>query len=231
MPEVKNDISWLLLEQLHLGELPANQAESVRRSVEADADLARRLAGITQDNRPIPALRLPERRRYRLWRQVATAFARPVTWMSSASLILVLIVFAVSQSPTLLREAPWQAPPSRLFVGDSSIKGNEIAIRVLRQRHGVLSPDAHTFIRDDSFKLLITCSPSQPHRHIVSVQGNVVSALFHSDEIHCGNEQVVPGAFRIDGMQPMSICFSTRPIITSRADLGQDSVCVSLTPE
>jgi hypothetical protein len=80
-------------------------------------------------------------------------------------------------------------------------------VSLVRERDGDIAHDPSGFRPGDRFKVLVTCAAADP----VTVELTVVQA---GDEdrplapvqLSCGNRVPLPGAFRITGREPVSIC-------------------------
>jgi anti-sigma factor RsiW len=201
-------VSWLLLEQLALGELdPVRQ-----RAIEAhlagcaacraardhiEADRARPLA-------PLPELAVARARR-RAPRRVAVAAA---TLAAAAALLLFIRD----------RRAPDPSPdPSR-----GGAKGGELAVGLVRDRGGEVTLDPTGFRPGDRFKVLVTCvSAGEVDVDVAVLQAGATFHPLERARLRCGNQVPLPGAFRLTGDQPAAIC----------AIVGGQRACADLAPE
>ena len=200
-------VSWLLLEQLALGELDPVR----RRAVEAhlagcaacraardhiEADSARPLA-------PLPELAVARARRPAP-RRLAFAAA---TLAAAAALLLLIRDRAPDPSPD----------PSR-----GGAKGGELAVGLVRERGGEVAVDPTGFRLGDRFKVLVTCaSPAEVDVDVAVHQAGGVDHPLERVRIRCGNQVPLPGAFRLTGDQPAAVC----------AIVAGQRACADLAPE
>lgn len=201
-------ISWLMLERYALGELTGAEREQVERGLaESSADRAC-LDAILGDATALPPLPEPAPRR---------RAPGALLWAGAAAL-------AASLALALLRP---DAVPSRRSLGDG-VKGGEAAVLLVSERTG----QAPQSFRDgDRFKLLVTCPAWLASRmEVVVFQGaERYTPLSGTGPAACGNLVPWPGAFALDGDQPVDVCVSWRGRpARSVHELGDEAVCVHL---
>lgn len=260
-------ISWLVLEAYALGELDAEEAARVEARVADDEESQRCLAMIReQEGRalpPLPALadlapsqslseapgapeapgasgpsrldalldwlrdRLGSRRLG--WAAAAVAFA-----------CLALLLYSRGGQETGLG-SEWPGPRA-------VIKGDDIiAIGLVRERNGSITHDPASFAASDRFQALVTCPPYFALRGelVVYQDGEASFPRPPISEFACGNRVVVPGAFRLIGDAPATICLVYSDVLAASGDAieppdraaltsspgAQPAVCVTLQTE
>jgi hypothetical protein len=203
-------ISWLRLE---------------RHALAADPEIAHHLAAcgacracmaeITGDAIALPALpvRAAAEPRRRWWLVAIPALA--------AAAIALLIV--------LPREAERRDEVAL-------VKGvGEVVLGTVRERAGVVRPDARTFLPGDRWKVVVTCPPAARTMVDVAVveDGGATAAYpLAPIEIACGNRVVVPGAFTLTGTRAQRICIRIGAEARTLPRPGDEGVaCVAVAPE
>lgn len=183
-------VSWLRLEQLALGQLVDRERDDVAAHLEACA--ACRACRDHVTSAPAAALRPlavpPPRPRWR-WMAVWTT---GLAAAAAAALVLLLVG----------RERdPGELPGPRV-----AVKGGEIAIRLVRESGGATGLDPQVFVPGDRFKVRLTCPPGTRTAVISVHQGGQVYRPLANAAIGCGNDVAIPGAFALDGDQPVRVC-------------------------
>jgi hypothetical protein len=198
----REPVSWLRLEQQHLGELPAAEELS-------DADAAC-LAHIEADRRALPPLRLPERRPSRI------GWLWPSVGLATATVLAVLVWRGADEEPSLR----------------TGVKGGELAMVLVRERDGAIEEEPTTFAPGDRFKLLVTCAAADPvHWDVVVTQGDARSyPLTPSGPLACGSRVALPGAFRLTGDAPVTVCLVVQGSPWERDRVLPDGPCLRLSP-
>ncbi|HTE54514.1 MAG TPA: zf-HC2 domain-containing protein [Kofleriaceae bacterium] len=201
-------VSWLALERHVLGELDADRAGAVQAHLDACA-ACRAALGVIESDRdralpPLPDLALAAAARRRRSRRAVAAGA----------------VAALAAAAALLLVWRDRAAPDARLVGSKG--GDEVVIGLVRERGGDVALDPAGFRPGDRFKVLVTCARAGAATVEVSVrQAGSVDHPLAPVTIRCGNRVPVPGAFRLTGDQPASIC----------ASLGGASACRAVVPE
>jgi hypothetical protein len=201
---VAEPLSWLVLERYALGELAGDERRAVEaRLAESPEDRAC-LEIILQDATELPPLPAPpSRMRVRTWAPLALAAA--------AALLLMF--------------RPGDVPPAQRSVS-SGTKGGDVAILLVSDRHG----EAPTgFAAGERFKVLVTCPAwfEEPLRVVVLQDGARFEPLPAASPA-CGNHVPWPGAFRLDGDAPATVCLAWGP--RSTGEPGERAVCTVLEP-
>ena len=125
-------------------------------------------------------------------------------------------------------------------------KGGELALALVRDRGGDIDLAPTRFRDDDRFKVVVTCAPGAAlHAELVVFQaeragGQAVAAFpLAGRSLACGNRVAFPGAFRITGREPATVCLvlgaaapPSRPVIIGDGlRVADDRVCLPLDPE
>jgi hypothetical protein len=179
---------------------------------------------------PLPAALVPGPRRglraLPLRRSLAFAAA-----LAAAAMVLLSLRSALDE-PAL------RSPPSRL----PAVKGGELAIELVRERGGDIAREPDVFREGDRFEVLVTCPPgAAAHWDFVVFQaGQAFFPISAEGLLQCGNHVPLPGAFRLSGRDPATVCviLDTRSPI-DRARLAADqaralpatSKCRVIAPE
>jgi len=198
-------LSWLVLERYQLGELAPDRRREVVAHLAGCPCCRRCLAEITGDQRVLPPLPLvvPSRRRW-------GAHFRPRMLVAAAATIAALALLALLYPFSSL---PPRAgiPPSRL----ASFKGGELALSLVRDRHGGIRHHPRRFKAGDRFKALVTCPPGEKlSGQLVIFQGDAVYFPLHlAAPLGCGNRRPLSGAFQLNGDQPATVCL----VVSERA--------------
>lgn len=190
-------ISWLALERYALDELDGRAAARVRGHVDGCPACRAALGRITDDRRVLPALpALP-----------AGTVSRPPWWrrwlwtggvglaVAAAAVLLVVVVRSPDGPDRPGRIARW--------------KGGELVLTLVRDRGGAIGvvpgddPAGVADVRpDDRWKVQVTCPPRAGAAWIdvaVYQAGEPTSFPLDAHRVACGNDVVLPGAFRITG--------------------------------
>jgi hypothetical protein len=99
----------------------------------------------------------------------------------------------------------------------AGIKGGELDVSLVRERDGEIAHDPTEFRPGDRFKVLVTCAAAAPVTVELTVhQAGAAHRPLSPVELSCGNRVPVPGAFRITGREPVSICIAAGHAIECR---------------
>jgi hypothetical protein len=231
-------VSWLRLERYHLGELTPAEAADVERAVAADPatracleELRKPLAlrPLFEDpSLPRPTALSDVRARSRATR-LGRALQKPWLFVLAAT-VAALVVLLRPESATL------SLPPSHVRV-----KGGDVALELVRERHGSVDTTPTSFAEGDRFKVLLTCPPAlDGHFDVVVLQADGASfPLPAPSGVACGNRVPLSGAFSLDGNSRALVCVTW----SARADLHavlsrsgievvkNESACVALEAE
>ena len=184
-------VSWLRLERHALGELDAAGAESVSRHLDGCAACRAAMAVIHGDGDralpPLPDLTLARAARRRRALVAGTAMV-----MAAAAALLLF----------------WRhrgEPPMTTGVRG----GDHIGLSLVRERGGDIAHDPRGFRSGDRFKVLVTCAAQGPVTVEVTVrQDGAIDRPLAPAAIRCGNRVALPGAFRVVGRAPATVCVS-----------------------
>ncbi len=219
-----NRLSWLMLEQYHLDALPGDERRQAEAHLASCPFCRGRLQSIEADTAPLPALPPVE--------PAPTPRSIPlIPWAlglgTAAAMVLIgLLLF--------WGEVPRPLPPQRII-----IKGGELALTVVRERQGTTVTNPTGFREGDRFTLGITCAAGNDvNWEVVIFQGGQVYFPYADrPAVSCANRVPLPGAFRLTGDAPASICVVIDEAV-SRAELRasgidrlpESTVCITLEP-
>jgi hypothetical protein len=213
MSSEASHVSWLTLERYCLGELPATEAARVQHALQHSEELRRCYERIQADQgRVLPVLTPPVMRP--LPRRFRWDFIPRPALAAAATLVVLLAVGLLSRE--VMRDG---APENR-------VKGGEVAIDLVRRSGGRLDTEPSVFLEGDEFKVRVTCARQGPLDWQLSVfQGNeVFFPLEATAPLHCGNEVLLPGAFRLTGAQPVLVCLSVEEDVVEPQHLRHEGV-------
>jgi hypothetical protein len=239
-PESTEPVSWLRLERYHLGELPPEEAEAVERAIATDPETRECIESIRQPVRLNPRPELPLRAEVpapesplvkRRYLRDALKSPWPTLVLAAAAAFFVY----VSARPTNEVDG---APPPRLV----HVKGGDVAIELVRERQGVVTPNPVSFAEGDRFKVKLTCPPSMTKDtfEVLVIQGQDASRpLAPLGAVVCGNGVALPGAFSLTGAAPSSVCVAWGGAARTEGRLGSkelaslrgSAVCETLRSE
>ncbi len=204
-------ISWLTLERFWLGELGPAEKARVELALEKSDELRRCLEKIRSDvGRPLPPLpvvRTPvSKRRERWW----WFEGWPGLVAATAGVITIVGIWNI-----------WNRTAER-----DRFKGDAAVLELVRESGGVIAEDSSVFLEGDLFKVRVTCSRQGPVSWQVAVfQGNdVFFPLSSTEQIHCGNRVVLPGAFRVTANAPALVCLSLDEGIVPPERLAKEGI-------
>lgn len=210
---ISEPVSWLRLEQLALGELAAPAAATVKEHLAACPACAACMESIAEDVVALPALpalpaaepvRVPWWRRRVMW-SIGAAVA------AAAAVVLVLVLRPRGVEQEVHGPGTGIAQTVRLK------GGNVLEVGLVRERGGATVMQPMAYAAGDRFKVIVTCDravdvwadvmvlqpdPAQPGAPMVAAYP------FDPVQVTCGNHVPVPGAFRITGAGPASVCLA-----------------------
>ncbi len=204
-------LSWLVLEQYVLGELDAKTRGVVEAHLGGSPEDRARLESILDDRPELTPLVVPRR-----------PARRPLR-----ALVVLLPMAAAALALLMMRPEPLS---DHRLVYDGT-KGGEVSIVLVSDRAGEAP---RTFALGERFKVLLTCPGwfERPLRTFLFQGTETYEPLPALPTPGCGNHVPWPGAFSVDGAQPVSLCVTwatgTRP--RNVAELGDEAVCVILQP-
>jgi hypothetical protein len=212
-------ISWLRLETHSM-----KRDESIAKHLAECAACAACFAEITGDLVALPPLAVPEKRAGWNWRRWF------VPAMAAAAAAIVLIVI-VRRDPEVDTTRPDHV---------AGIKGaGDVILGLVRDRAGTIRNDVTTFAPGDRFKVTLTCAPGPSlwvDVGVVDSQG-VDYPLGVPQQIACGNQVVLRGAFSITGRESNRVCArldtAIAPSRAQKAPAPRDPgvACITLRPE
>lgn len=227
-------VSWLLLERYALGELQGAQLQQVEQALQSDAQARACLAQIRSDMRvmpPLPTFNTAD---------LAQAKTARAWWMelrfvlsSVAALALVALWIAVPRDGALLGTGTGDGH------GGNNVKGDHVAIELVREQAGSVGLDATQFSLGDRFKVRVSCDASRSgFAHVLVQQDGALSTPLSIQAVACGNNVVLDGAFTLDRATAARVCVVLAPqreITLKSKDLAidvadDDMDCVDLTP-
>ncbi len=221
MSACERPLSWLLLERYQLGEVSAAERARVEDHLGGCAGCRADLDALVADDRPLPPLpeATPARTR---WSLAVAGLAA-----TAAAVVLAIALWA-----------PWRqgggagVPPARI-----QVKGGELALTLIREREGVTTENPSRYLDGDRFRIELTCPPGERAWDVVVFQAD--QAFFPyaaAGPLACGNRVGLPGAFRLTGSGPVTVCALVGEDLPVRSDLAamriealaDRSVCVQL---
>lgn len=201
-------ISWLRLEQYHLGELGPEQRAEVEAALAADPETRARLDAIEADARALPPLDLdrpdsglplpPEDETLEAPRGEVVSLS---AWRRAAAVAGVLAAAALALVLVRPPEPLHETPAARV-----AWKGGELAIDLDRQRDGQVQPHPTAFQPGDRFRVRLSCPPGERDWVVRVEQGQELAEPLGAGTTGCGNGVVLPGAFTLDGLQDATVC-------------------------
>lgn len=212
-------VSWLRLERFHLGELAGSERDSVARHLDECEACAACLRSIEEDRRELPPL--PGRRPRVSWLRRGAA-------VGGALALAAALVLGIGRRPSV--------PRSDL---GARTKGSEVALTLVRESEGALVEAGGAYRDGDRFKALVTCPSGMQASFdlVVFERGEPSFPLEPRGTLPCGNDVALPGAFRLTGAEPMTVCLvwsDAGPVDRAATRLGPDAlgtaVCVDLAP-
>lgn len=221
-------ISHLRLEQFHLGELAGEARSLVEHHLAGCPSCAAELRRIAAaDEHPLPGLGVPAaaRRRPTAGEVVALQLRRAAPVLGAFALAAAIFV-AVGKLPTVDGEDD----------DGERIKGSDIALTLVRERDGTIDEAGTSFDPADRLKVLVTCPPKLKAAWDVVVfdESGATFPLDPTQELACGNEIALPGAFRLTGTSAQTVCLvwntDRDELKRTRPERLARSRCTSLAP-
>ncbi|MBN2715834.1 MAG: zf-HC2 domain-containing protein [Deltaproteobacteria bacterium] len=226
-------LSWLVMEQYHLGELPQSERERVRRHLQSCPGCAKCMDSI--ENSSIRLKPLPE---------IPTGFWATLTgkwkWqlsvaaMAAASVLLILLVWPFSQPQSTTAVPQASLPPALM-----AYKGGDLAIGLTRYRNGAVDDNPSRFVDHDAFGVRVTCPPiGEASWDVVVFQGADVYFPYDNQKpLNCGNRIALDGVFEITGQTPTTVCITVDAPVNRKSvtrngisALPNSTVCTTVRP-
>ena len=221
-------LSWLVMEQYHLGELPPTERERVRQHLEHCPGCAKCMDSI--ENSSIRLKPLPE-----ISAGFTASVVRQWKWhVSVAAVVVASAVMLIVLQPFVTRPVSLNVPPASM-----GYKGGDLAIGLTRYRSTTVEENPSRFMDGDAFTVRVTCPPIGNVPYDVSVfQGkDVFFPLDNREALNCGNMVALTGGFSLTGSTATTICvtidvpLNRRDVKTSGISALPDStVCTTLFP-
>ncbi len=224
---VSQPISWLALEQYHLGDLSEVARQEIKCHLDQCTTCKASLEQIGKDTRVLqPPSEFTLKKPQLYWGLSRPAIAASVA-LAAAALLLIVFKWGL--------EAPMQVKerPSRI-----AFKGGDFALMVVRERNGRVKENPTHFAPGDNFRLFVTHPLPDPlDWDLIIRQGNDVFFPFSfRPPLRRGNLVPIPQAFRLTGAVPVSICLVVGDQIPSRSELRENlqeslpkaTVCIQL---
>ena len=183
-------LSWLTLERHALDELGGAAATAASEHLASCAACSAALRSITSDRRALPALpeaptapRAHPRHRRRTWAIGAGIFV-------AAAAVLLLVVLR-----------PGEETGGELHASVRVKGAGLVNMSLVRERDGAVTFDPLDVRDTDRWKVQLTCAPggSATVEVIVYQAGEPAAVALPAQPFACGNDVVLPGAFRITG--------------------------------
>ena len=190
MSELRHPISWLKLEQYHLGELSDTKAASVARHL-SECDACRSCMDRIEAGRVLKPL--PDVAPSSFWER----FRLPLEVAAAAAMLLL----GVALHPMFARDGEERES------GTVDIRGGESTLTVLRERNGSVVENPATYRDGDRFSLKLTTSATAVMWDTVVISGDEIyfpmkaplAPTFH-------NQFPFPGAFRLSDTEDVTLC-------------------------
>lgn len=189
-------LSWLTLERHALDELTGAAASVASEHLAQCAACAAALGSIRADRRALPAL--PALADVRPGDDLAQARtkAKRRQWVIGAGLFV-----AAAAALLLVVLRPKDTADGELSAS-VRVKGAGVVVMTLvRERDGAIAFDPTDVRESDRFKVQLTCAPGggATVEVVVYQAGEPAAVALPSQRFACGNNVVIPGAFRITG--------------------------------
>jgi hypothetical protein len=227
---VSEPISWLLLEQHRLSDLPEAVRQEVQQHLDVCAACKANLAHLDTDTRLLRPLSVSASSKPRM-KFLNLGWAAAV---SAALIIAAIFLLVLKGGPDKAKQ--YSIPPSRI-----EFKGGELAMMLARERDGEVKENPTRFAEEDTFRLFVTHPfHGETKWDVVVWQGNEVYFPFPKRQpIPAGNLVPVPLAFRLTGSTSATICLMIGDSIPSQSELRQKmqkamppaTVCSKLDPQ
>ena len=209
-------VSWPRLERFAAGE----REEQVARHLDACAACRACLDGIAADAVVLPRLPAAPEPRVSRW-------ARWIVGGGAAALALAAVILLVVSRRGAAPQLADQTPGPRV-----AVKGaGTVVLSIVRERDGAIAFDPPTFRTSDRLKVRVTCAPGPSIWADVVVYQPDASYPFAPQELPCGNDAVVPGAFRIDTASPALVCVALAVGAAPARPAPGQLACAPLVPE
>lgn len=190
-------VSWLRLERYHLGEVALAEREAIAAHLAVCSACAACLAAIERDDGGVLPPLVPPKFRHR------GRFARFPPWTTAAMGAAAAAAVWVSMTQKRPREhGPFAAMP------ENRAKGDAIAFSLVRDDGERVGDSGGIYRSGDRFKAVVTCAPGASASFDVAVfdTGAPSFPLPPAQDLACGNDVPLPGAFRLTGTSDETVC-------------------------
>jgi hypothetical protein len=221
---IDTPISWFQLDRRATGELgPVEDKRIENHLQQCDACRAgwHEIQTATRELRPLPTPSSPSASFLERWKR----------WLWPA--VLVPALAAIVLFVVIGRQQPGEV--DRFHGSDGLVKGGDTTLSLLREHEGDVATDPSVYVSGDRFRLLVSCaSPTSSAWDVVAYQdGQAFFPFDPGQSIGCGNEVAIPGAFRVTGTSPVTICLLLGKPLPERSwlatsapgDLNEDAAC------
>lgn len=216
-------ISWLELEQYHLGELATASMTRVGEHVATCSVCRGTLDSIEGDDRMLleldtsPASAAENEGAFAPGEGSALGdadnvipLARPSgesetsRWTRWAPLVALAAGVALVARAWSGHESRVVSPPEH----DPSVKGGDVSFTLASDRHGLAEASVTQFEEGERFKVVLSCPPQLRAKFSVLVEEDdrTYFPLGGPKPVECGNVVVLPGAFTLTGREPKRVC-------------------------
>jgi hypothetical protein len=185
----REPISWLLLEQRALDELPAPERTRVDEHLAACETCAACFARIEKESSvPLPPLPAPAPR-------ASSGRLLRLPWISAAG--------ALALAAAILLYLRAQPDPER---DEARVKGDAVTLSLVSSEDLAIE-EAGVFHEGEAIKAVVTCPPSlNASWDLVVFDATGASFPLPAARLACGNAVPFPGAFRLTGPGSQEIC-------------------------
>ncbi len=221
-------ISWLRLEQYHAKELVEKDAEEIRAHLaECEACTACLAKIVLDDASALPPLPAPQKK---------VSFLRRAAPALTAFAIAAGILLVIRRAPPV-GEPDASAPAPSVAI--ARIKGGDVSFVLVRDDESFVAEAGGPYRDGDRFKAVVTCPPGTNATYdlVVYERGDASFPLAAPTQLPCGNAVPMPGAFRLTGTAPLTVCVVWNDGPTDRAWLSRmpyhalpSARCMTLTP-
>lgn len=198
---VGQPVSWLRLERYALGELPEAEGSSVAAHLE-ECEACRACMLEIRERTPAALPELPAHlgaAAIPWWRRRGLRVAWAGGFAAAAAAAALVIVLSARGSG--VNEGG--ALPGRRV----AMKGGDVVLDLVRERGGSVAYEPDTFLAEDRFAIRFTCPHTAAlHVDVAVYQDGEASFPLPPTVVECGNRVALPGAFRITGRSPATVC-------------------------
>jgi hypothetical protein len=211
-------VSWLALEQFHLGELPDNRAKEIEKHLnECDLCLSY-MDEIVNDNivlKPLPDIE------HEHWFAELLLNPAGAGGLVALAVMLMIAVLLRPVTETVSVDNSQIIPGSLIPPAHMNYKGGDLAISLERNRSGRVTLNPHAFADGDRFAVNVTCPPGSLDIELVVFQGGeAYFPLNINESVECANLVPLSGGFVLSGNEPATVCIIAGEI-PARSEIEQ----------